>query len=72
MTNKQERIKAASELFADHKAEAYIANQSVIDIVAEVEEIGITTHDERFGDLRNNSPTLDKCYNYLVEPESNK
>ena len=41
----------ASELFTDQEAEAHIANQGIIGVVAKVEEIGTTTHDEWFGDL---------------------
>ena len=44
--NRQERLQAARELFADQEAEAHIANQGVIDTAAEIKEIGTTTHDE--------------------------
>ena len=72
VNNKTERIQVASKLFADQEAEAHIANQGIINVVAEVEEIGTTPHDEWFSDLRNNSPTLNKWYNHLVQPKRNK
>ena len=53
-------MQAASELFANQEAEAHIANQGVIAIAAEIEEIGPTTHDEWYGDLRDTGPTLDE------------
>ena len=37
-----------------------------------MEEVGTTTHDEWFGDLRNTGPTLDEWYDHIVSPEIHK
>ena len=44
--NRWERLQAANELLADQETEAHIANQGFIDICAEIEEVGTTTHEE--------------------------
>ena len=44
----------------------------MIDIEAEIEEIGTTTHDEWYGNLRNSAPTLDEWYDHVVTPKSNE
>ena len=41
-------------------------------IAAEIEEIGTTTHDEWYGNLRDIGLTLDKWYEHVVTPESNE
>ena len=52
-----------------------IANQGIINICAKIEEVGTTTHDEWYGDLRDTGPTFDEWYKHDVAPkihESNK
>ena len=51
MSNRREEIQAARAMFAIEEAEAHIENQGVIDIIAEIDEIGAATHDEWYGDL---------------------
>ena len=59
-------------MFSDHEAEAHITNQDIIDISTKIEEVGTTTHDEWYGDLRNTGPTLDKWYDHAVAPETHE
>ena len=44
--NRQERLQAARELFETNVAEAHIENEGVVEIIAEINEVGTTTHDE--------------------------
>ena len=41
------------------------------DAIAEINEVGTTTHDEWYGDLRNNTPTLNKWYDHVVTNKAN-
>ena len=72
MENRQERLQATNELFPDQEAEALITNQGIINVCAEIKEVGTTTHDEWYGDLRNTGPTLDKWYDHVVAPRSTR
>ena len=49
MKNRRERLQTANELFTNEEAEAHITNLGIIDICAEIAEIGTTTHDELYG-----------------------
>ena len=69
MYNRRERLQMANELFADQEAEAHITNLGIIDICAEMAEVGTTTHDEWYGDLQP-SPTLDTWYDHIVPPQA--
>ena len=69
MTNYRERLQTANKLFADQQAEAHITNLGIINICAEMAEIGTTTHDEWYGNLQP-SPPLDTWYDHIVSPQA--
>ena len=52
--------------------EAHISNQGAINISAEIKEVGTTTHDEWYGDLRDTGPTLDEWYDHVKATKINK
>ena len=56
MTNRRKRLQKANELFSDQEAKAHINNLGIVHICAEMQEVGATTHDERYGNLQT-SPT---------------
>ena len=72
MSNQRERLQAVREPFETDVAEAHIDNQGVIDIIAEIDEVGTTTHNEWYGDLCNTDPTLDEWYDHAKAPKFNK
>ena len=67
--NCREKVQAANELFADQEAEAHISNLGVIDICAELTEVGTTTHDEWYGNLQQ-GPSLNGWYDHVVAPQA--
>ena len=67
--NRRERLQAADKLFSNQEAEAHVANQDSIDICAQIEEVGTTAHDKRYGYLRNIGLILDKWYDHFVVPD---
>ena len=70
--NPREHIQAARDLFATKEAKAHIANQGVINLIAEIDEVGTTTHDEWYGDLRDTAPSLDEWYDHVKATPSTK
>ena len=46
MSNQRERLQTANKLFTDQDADAHITNLGIIDICAEMEEVGTTNHAE--------------------------
>ena len=43
-----------------------MCNQGVINIIAKINEVGTTTHDEWYGNLPDITPIHDKWYDYVV------
>ena len=47
-----------------------MCNQGVINIIAKINKVGTTTHDEWYGNLRNNTLILNKWYDHVVVDKS--
>ena len=69
MSNRREKLQPANKLFADQEAEAHITILGIIDICAEMEEVGTTTHDEWYGNFQPR-PTYDTWYDHVDSPQA--
>ena len=65
MENRRKKRQTANKLFADQEAETHIHNLGVINICAEIQEVGATTHDKWYDDLWP-GPTYNNWYDHLV------
>ena len=67
----KEKLQEERDHFATAEAQACIANQGDYDIIAEIDEIGVTTHDEWYGNLCNCTLSLNQWYNHVAVDNAN-
>ena len=70
--DQKEKLQEERDLLATAEARAHIFNQGVYNVITKIDEFCTTTHDEWYGNLRYQTPTLDKWHDHMAVKKATK
>ena len=64
--DQKETLQEKQDCLATAEAQAFIPNQGNYDIIAKINDIGATTHDKWYNNLRNRTPYPDQWHYHVA------